>query len=111
MKKIGFIIWAFTFFSCQKKEIQSTIPNTILSIEKTASVLTEIHLSEANTNAQSISDSFSKKNIDLKNILKEHQITQSQYDSSISFYINRPELFNKVYEGVLNNLNKKNLNK
>jgi hypothetical protein len=40
-------------------------------------------------------------------ILKIHHTTQAQYDSSISFYSNHPEMMKDIYDKVITELSKK----
>jgi len=39
-------------------------------------------------------------------VLKKHQVTKPQYDSSFVFYTQHPKLLSDVYEKVLNELSK-----
>ena len=39
-----------------------------------------------------------------KNVLDKHGITQAQFDSSLVWYTNNPQIFNKIYPKVLERL-------
>ena len=70
-----------------------------------SAILTDIHLAEAEINL-GVSDSTSKEKNNFEKIFKKHSITKQQYDVSLTFYIDHPELLDKIYEDVLNELSK-----
>lgn len=107
MKKIIFYL-LFTFFiSCgEKAEKSISIPTHILSKEKIAQVITDIHIAEAESTLNAISDSTFKRSVYFEEIFEKHQITKQQYEESLAFYISHPEVFNKIYEQVLSDLSK-----
>lgn len=102
----------FVFSSCGEKQ-PTPVPADVLPKEKMAQVFTDIHMAEAGANAPMITDipakdldSISKSNISFQKIFDKNQITKEQYDKSLQFYIDHPELLDKVYEEVLNELSK-----
>lgn len=68
-------------------------------------VITDILLAEAEISLKTFPDTSSEK-IDYQKIFEKDKITKEQYDKSISFYIDHPELLNEVYEKVLNELSR-----
>ena len=109
MKNI-FSIFLFTLlFSCTPVENSVVdIPENILSEEKMAKVMVDVHLLEAALNVST----YSKDNIVLNNInpssdiLKKNGVTKVQYDSSFQFYAKYPQMLVQVYQLVLNDLSK-----
>ena len=71
-----------------------------------ARVFTDIHLAEAEANLHSMPDSAKKVPINFQKIFEKDTITKLQYEESLTFYIDHPELLNKVYEEVVNELSK-----
>lgn len=107
MKKILFYSLFAFFLSCKDQEEKSiSIPDHVLPKEKMVQVITDIHIAEAEINLNAIPDSAFKKSIYFEEIFKEHQITKRQYEESLAFYIDHPEILNKIYEQVLNDLSK-----
>jgi hypothetical protein len=94
------------FSACGQKEKQVVIPADILPKEKMSQVLTDIHLAQAEVNLHSLPDSTKKEPIDFQKIFVKDTISQHQYEESLAFYIDHPELLNKVYEEVVNELSK-----
>jgi hypothetical protein len=84
-----------------------SIPDSVISKEKMAAVLLDIHLAEANmnlsVNPQSIQPKSNSLNID---ILKKHGLNKKTFDESFQFYSENPALLNEIYQQVLNDLSK-----
>jgi hypothetical protein len=109
MKKFITLFFCTLLFACSHKQTES-VPNTVLSKEKMAEVLTDIHLLEAmmNTNVQT-PDKASSANAPIQpavDVLKKNNISKKQYDESFDFYTKHPELLSEIYQLVLNNLSK-----
>lgn len=68
----------------------------------------DIHIAEAEADIIKLSDS-SATDLDVslgQKIFEKNKITKEQYEKSLSFYIDHPELLNEVYEKALNELSK-----
>jgi hypothetical protein len=105
MAKYFFIILlSFSFFACTDA-YKVKIPDSVLSKEKMAAVLLDIHLLEAtlNLNAGNVNASDGKLSFDIYN---KHGITKEQYEESYTFYTENPEALKEVYDIVLNELSK-----
>lgn len=109
MKNTFSIFLLSLLFSCtaiEDKEVK--IPENILSEEKMAQVMVDVHLLEATLNVST----FSKDNVVLNNInpssdiLKKNGVTKKQYDENFQFYTQYPQLLVEVYQLVLNDLSK-----
>ena len=72
-----------------------------------AEVITDIHMAEAETSVRTFPDSISKEKMSFQKIFDKHSVTQKQYDESLSFYMEHPEILDTVYDNVLNELSKK----
>jgi hypothetical protein len=107
MKKIIAYLLLIFLFSCKQDNKQIVIPDTVLSKEKMAEIVLQIHLAEANANLNSPPDVRLTSKVNLEEIIKSNNLSEAQYDSSMTFYINHPLLLNEVYEITLNELSKK----
>lgn len=109
-KKILLINITFLLFACSGENDSINIPDNILSKEKMAKVMMDIHLLEAsmNTNSYSPQKNAITGGISIINedVFKNNQITKVQYDESFQFYTNHPQLLSEVYQLVLNDLSK-----
>lgn len=97
------LLFLLLAFSCgQKQEKTISIPAGILSKDTFSIILRDFALAEsvANINVNNVPfrDMDSVYAFDP---LKQHNIRQSQYDSTLQFYIENPELYKEVYANVL----------
>lgn len=107
MHKITLIFLCLLFSACSEKKTES-IPDHILSKQKMAEVMLDIHLLEASislnvTNVDKYTIGNPTPNFD---VLKKNNITKKQYDESFDYYTQHPALLNEVYQEVLNELSK-----
>lgn len=108
MKKFFPIFFIIILNACSSIEDRVSIPESILSEEKMAAVMVDIHLMEAALNISTYSkDQVVMNNINPNSdILKKNNITKKQYDESFEFYSKNPVLLTEVYDLVLSNLSK-----
>ena len=105
-KRICIFFLTGLLFSCgNEKEKTVATPADVLPKEKMALVITDIHLAEAKASLQPTPDTSSEK-LNFRMIFEKNKITKDQYEKSIAFYIDNPELMNEVYEKVLNELSR-----
>ena len=99
---ILFLLSVF-FTSCGKNaDKEAELPPGILNKEQLTKILTDFALAES-------AATMNIKNANLRvtdsvyafNPLKDNNVRQSQYDSSIAYYVNHTELYKEVYENVL----------
>jgi hypothetical protein len=93
-------------FSCSGKEKQISIPKNVLPKEKMGRVITDVHLQEAEQSIRTLPDSTSKIPINFQKVFEKDTITKQQYEESLTFYIDHPQLLDSVYTQVLNELSK-----
>lgn len=95
-------------FSCKNSaKEQEQYPGNILKQEEFARLLTDYALAESAAN-MNISGASMRQfdTVYAFNPLLENKVRPSQYDSTLEFYINHPELYKVVYEKVLENLSR-----
>lgn len=107
MKNILFFLLVISAsFGCTG-DAEIVVPENVLSEEKMAAVLLDVHLAEASMNLNVNPQSIQKTSTDLKvDILKKHNIDKKMFDESFQFYTENPALLNEVYQAVLNELSK-----
>lgn len=89
------------------KDESVEIPKGILSEDVFVKILRDFALAEsAGTLNIKALPGFKTDSAYAFNPLIENNVRQSQYDSTIAFYIDNPELYKKVYENVLAELTK-----
>ncbi|MBA3706223.1 MAG: DUF4296 domain-containing protein [Bacteroidetes bacterium] len=109
MKNFIVLFFCVLLFACSDKP-EVSIPDTVLSKEKMAEVLVDVHLMEAAINLTpyspgqiaSVGDTV-PTTID---VLKKNNINKEQYDESFDFYTKNPKLLSEIYQLVLNDLSK-----
>ena len=112
MKKIVTILLCTLLVACSN-EGTDTIPPTVLSKEKMAAVMVDIHLLEAAMSLNNLSGSIPSKVTITKDtatykmeVFKKHGISKEQYKDSFYFYTQHPTFFTEVYQLILNDLSK-----
>ena len=106
--RYSFILFYTVFIvSCSQNKTVS-IPDSVLSKEKMAEVMVDVHLLEATLNINTFSrDKVTKGTIGpTTDVLKKNHITKKQYDESFKFYSSNPQLLSEIYLIVLNDLSK-----
>lgn len=107
MRTIIVIMLCTILYSCaEEKEV--VIPENVLSQEKMATVMTDIHLLEASmtlnfSNATNLING-PEMQATTSQLLKKNNVTKEQYQTSFVFYAEHPDLLTEVYKQVLNNL-------
>ena len=94
------------FSACGPKKKSIPIPANILPKEKMARVLTDIHLAQAEVNLHVLPDTTKKMPINFQKVFEKDTISKKQYEESLTFYIDHPEVLNEVYQEVVNELSK-----
>ena len=107
MRTIIVIMLCTILYSCaEEKEV--VIPENVLSQEKMATVMTDIHLLEASmtlnfSNATNLING-PEMQATTSQLIKKNNVTKEQYQTSFVFYAEHPDLLTEVYKQVLNNL-------
>lgn len=108
--KIKHVFYFLLLLSCGTAEQKPVvIPADVLPKEKMAEVITDIHIAEAKAGLEPYQDS-AYAITSFEKIFEQNKITRAQYDSSLVFYIEHPELLDTIYGQVLNELSKMQAN-
>jgi len=77
-------------FSCQdQKEGENIIPK-----EQFTNILEEIHLKESESQLNRIN------NTDYQEILSEYNVSKTDFENTLQYYSERPDLLEKIYEYI-----------
>lgn len=80
-------------------------PRGVLSSREMRSVLTDLHRAEAVLQVAGYNHGHDEALAKYyQSVLDEHGITQAQFDSSLVWYTNNPQIFDKIYPRVIANL-------
>jgi len=83
------------------------IPEGILCKDTMVEVLTDIHLVKASQQMGIALDTLdTSRRTPFDYVWKKHHITEEEYNNSLSFYTQNPNMLDSIYENVLNNLSK-----
>lgn len=106
--KYSLLIFLTVFvIACGQQDGEPTIPPNVLSEEQYIDLLVDLSLAESATNINVKSLSGPKFDSAYAfNPIREHNISESVYDSTVAFYSRNPKLYKKLYEQVLERLNK-----
>jgi hypothetical protein len=105
-KNAFFLFLALLFFGCTDG-YEVVIPDHILSKEKMAEVMLDIHLIEAtlNLNAGNVNKDAVEGKLSF-DVFKKHNISREKYEESYTFYTENPDAMKEVYDIVLKELSK-----
>ena len=102
---LAILLSCLLLFSCAEEKTK--IPDGILSIEKMRIILADLHFLEI-----SVEDSYKNKK-DQKlayfnhyelELMKKHNITKSEFDSSYVYYARNIELMDEIYSQIVDSL-------
>ncbi|MBT3207535.1 MAG: DUF4296 domain-containing protein [Bacteroidetes bacterium] len=107
LSKLILVNFAILLFSCNSSE--ESIPNNIINVEKIVPLIVDIHISDGilvSKQQKSRKSKFEYKDYHDVLFLK-HNVTKSQFDSSIAFYSYNLNIYEDIYEKVMNELRKR----
>lgn len=91
------VVWSLSGVSCRPREV--------LSSRQMEDVLVDLHTADGVIYAADIMyghEDALKKYYEM--VLEKHGLTQAQFDSSLVWYTNNPQIFNKIYPRVIERL-------
>jgi hypothetical protein len=96
-KILVFLIFFVAFVGCR--------PKGVLSSKKMRDVLYDLHRADAAIQVAGYNYSHDQEVAAYyKNVLDKHGITQAEFDSSLVWYTDNPQIFNKIYPKVIERL-------
>lgn len=106
MRKFYFLfLVSITLFSCEEKE---ETPDYLIEKERFVEILTEFQTAEAmvRLGLHRSQDSIIPNDSIYNAVFRKLEISQANFDSSYTYYSNRPDEFKKMFEQVITNLSK-----
>jgi len=102
IKYITFLTLLFSFVSCEEK--QKEIPSNVISQEKLVEVITEIELAQALIKLKFANQDTINSQQLFEEVYNNFEITEENYNKSLSYYSQDPKLLEEMYVKVINNL-------
>ncbi len=101
MKKLILIAFIFLTFSCKQKSVET--PGQILEKKELVDIQVDLYLVEAahNMNVLKPDSADTEYKILFETVLKKHNITKEDYESSLRYYAIDNESLNEIYDSVL----------
>jgi len=99
------IIVILIHYSCSEKK--NEIPENIIGKEKMTLMLTDLCLMEGAINIANIASVNQNPQTMKFNVYKQHNVSRTQFDSSLIYYCNHMDEFREIQAKVLEELNKK----
>jgi hypothetical protein len=107
MNKLFYPLLLIFFISCSSGDV--TIPSDVIQKDTMVQVLTDVQIAEASLmfqNSRGMS-TVGKAPRYYQFIFKKHHINEKQFRKSFSFYMDQPELMDKMYGEVINEISKR----
>lgn len=96
-----FLGFALFLFSCGR----NSVPEGIIKQDKMAALLVDLHLVDGSVSMASQPDTINKYAFGLyKAVFQKHQVDTAVFRKSFKYYSEHPILMDKIYDGVLKNL-------
>jgi len=101
------ILFIILFSQCNSEQ-SIDIPEDILKPDSMEVILRDLHIADATLmNTQPDNKEYKyRSDIYYAQILRKHNISRAEFDSSIMFYARYPLLFEKIYDKVLAEMNR-----
>lgn len=109
MKRVVLVFLCCWLVSCGNDNTVS-IPDNVLSKEKMAKIMTDMHLLEASMNLNIsnavATDQTPDMDSKVRSVFKKNNVTKEEYETSFVFYTAHTELLSEIYTEVLTDLSK-----
>jgi len=108
--KYLFILSIVLIFSCNNDGLQTVDkPKNLISQEKLAEIISDIHLAESGLQLSNLSpDSLNRMTAGYYDfIFDKHQVKQSDFEMSYNYYLGKPPEMDSIYLKVIDGLNSK----
>lgn len=105
MNRLILLFYLVVFISCGGEE-KYTIPENILQPSKMTDVLVDVHILEATLGLNVMQKKDTIAAALFYDVFKNNQVTKEQYDESMDYYMQHPDLLNTLYDSVLVKLDK-----
>ena len=98
------IVFVTLLISCSGRK-ETTIPAEILGKEKMTAILTDIHLVEGAKLGRRIMGDTVLADVYYQKVFEKYEVSQEKFEESFNFYSDHPDIMDKLYDQVIENLN------
>tara|TARA_R110000868_G_scaffold310614_1_gene571754 strand:+ start:181 stop:549 length:369 start_codon:yes stop_codon:yes gene_type:complete len=104
-----YILLGLIFISVISCNTEEKIPDYLLEEEKFVEVLTDFETAEAivRLGYNRTKDSLIYNDSVYAAVFRKHEITKAVFDSNFTYYSNKPQEFERIFEKVITNLSTK----
>jgi len=100
--KIYLSILICLLYACPKNHYPTS--KKLLSKQQFQSILTEIHLTEADLHSRTEKDSTNRSKITYSNIYQKHKTTEKEFNYMLNYYCENPKELEQIYINILEDL-------
>ena len=106
IQKLALAVLVLVIVSCQS-EIE--IPETVIRQEQMIEILIDVHLAEAWKERRKMEEDSALIFIkaQYETIFKLHNITRSEFENSLEYYENHPDIMDELYHEVINEMSRR----
>ncbi|NBG65149.1 DUF4296 domain-containing protein [Acidiluteibacter ferrifornacis] len=96
----------FLLILCFGCESSDKLPQFVVSKDEMIEIITDVQIAESYIKLKFAvrNDSVQLTDSIYNAIYRKHNLTKEAYDSSFSYYVNRPEILQEIYEAAIINL-------
>jgi hypothetical protein len=109
MKNIGILILAilsvFIISSCSKSAIK--IPDGIIAKDSMMFIMMDVHIAESGVKTLNADSTSINNKTYYEFIFKKYHISEAQFQKSLTFYTNNPELLEEIYTKMIEEMSRK----
>lgn len=106
MKHLFISLLLLVFIGCTHRP-EVVIPKEILQHDQMVALMVDVHIMESALSINMNQGSNSPDSLAYFNVFKKNNTTKKQYEASLTFYTQHPELLNKIYDDVITDISKK----
>jgi hypothetical protein len=106
-KLLLYTILSLLLASCNDDPTKAKIPSDAIERDKFVNILADIHLMDAVTNNAGYFRKYeASDSVDLySSIFEKYNVNKVDFDSTVSYYSRKPEIYLEVYDEVIYELN------
>ena len=105
IRYITFLISTVIFISCGNDQIEA--PKDIITEDKMVEVITEIELTQALIKVKFANQDTVNQQQLFDEVYKDFNISEEEFNNSLTYYCQEPKLLEEIYIKVINNLSKR----
>lgn len=106
-KKLRLLLWIMVLFTACKETVSPTpFLEPDISEEKMIALLLDVHLAEAATQTEKSNKKDSLLHLYYQDVFRIHNISKEDFERNLEAWFDNPELADKLYEKVVESLNK-----